>query len=645
MLVRLLCPLAYSLILGGVWSACFKKKFSNSLAPAYMLHILLVLISGMLFKRLSYGIYGGLAIAGVIGAFLLIKNRKAFSRQGTYEYFKKMWNEGGFIFLTFYVFCFVINFKKCFMDWDEFSHWGFFLKESLRLDSLYCMSPIWFSHKDYVPAITLFETIWCRLSGRFTEPDAYRGIQIFMFSMLMPIFERISEHVAEKTEKCADKVVLVKCRLFQLSVVLIVLLIPLLFDTKNGFCFYHSVYCDIAVGIVFYWCVFEAYKMRDDICYMLFELAVGMSVLVLAKMMAMALMPLVVAVIFVQIFLLSKGKKSVKLWGLFSSSLIVPVALWFLFNKFVDKYVGNTGGGQSYDGMKLSSLKEVFTSPENSAIPYLIQVKNTYIDALIHWDILIHGSYVVVILFAAIGFWVLAHFCDEEPGKKKMVLAGIWTLGAGVFYALLMYFLYCTAFSEYEAVRLASYERYMNSFVIAVLFLLLAVYFDSGVWKRYLKEYYLLVILLSADLAFFNVDVFDQVLPGTITHDEEELSRYTIGAAAILNDTGEDDSVYIIRRGDDGGFVCRQQYYCCPRTIGGGSVGPAVDEDDVWSRDLSAEEFVETLKGYDYIYFSRLDETFIGKYSGIFDDPAQVVEGNIYRIIDSGSKIGLEKTE
>ena len=44
MIIRLIVPFAYSLILGIVWSACAKKKFYNSLAPAYMLHVLLVLM-------------------------------------------------------------------------------------------------------------------------------------------------------------------------------------------------------------------------------------------------------------------------------------------------------------------------------------------------------------------------------------------------------------------------------------------------------------------------------------------------------------------------------------------------------------------------------------------------------------------------
>ena len=68
------------------------------------------------------------------------------------------------------------------------------------------------------------------------------------------------------------------------------------------------------------------------------------------------------------------------------------MVLWLGYKKYVDKYVDNTGSIQSYDGMKLSLLREVFTIPENSVITYLKSVTDTFVDAIIHRDILIHGS-------------------------------------------------------------------------------------------------------------------------------------------------------------------------------------------------------------------------------------------------------------
>ena len=639
MIVRMIVPFLYSLLLGAVWSACTKKKFINSLAPAYMLHVILVLICGMVFKRLSIGIYGGIVIAIVAGVVVAVKNRNTVSLR---TWIKEQWNGGVLVFLAFYIFCFVTNSGKVFVSWDEFMNWGMFLKESLRLDGLYCMSDLYIPHKDYVPAITLFETIWCKLSGRYAEADAYRAIQVLMFSLLMPMMDRVFEYTAEGVRGQSDKISAIKGRLFELGSVLMVLMIPLLFNTGNSFRFFHSIYCDLPVGVVFFWCVFEAYREQNDLIYHLITITIGMTMLVLSKMTSMALLPLVLLLLIVKLLFLKKDKISIKHSVLAVITVIVPISLWFCFNRFVDRYVENTGNYQSYDGMSLSSLKDVFISPQNSSIDYLDEVKQVYVDAILHKDILIHGSYVAVLVFVVVSFFILAYLVDDNLDKKKMIFSGIWTLGAGVFYCMLMYFLYCTAFSKDEALHLASYERYMNSFIVSIVLFLLAVYFDSGIWRKHMRGYYTLMTSLLVYLVFFHVDAFDQILPGNITHDEELVSVFTEGADLINSNTDIDDSVYIVRRGDNGDYLCRQRYYCSPRRVGGGSIGPAVYEGDNWSTDLTTEELLGKVSNYDYIYFSSLDEAFINKYSVVFDEPSMIVEGEIYKVAVVDSKITLE---
>lgn len=642
MIARLVIPLVYSLLLGTVWSVYTNKTFYRSLAPAFMVHVLLVLFSGLIFKQLTIGIYGGIILAVIFGLGYIIKDRKSITIANICARGKDLWNGGVFVFLTFYLFCFFTNHGKVFIGYDEFSHWGMFLKESLRLDSLFCMSPLTFSHKDYVPAITLFETIWCRLNGRFAEADAYRAIQILMFSLLMPMFEHVSDYSRKRLKEHGGRVAALKARLFELSAVLLVLLIPLLFNNSNYFYFFHSIYCDIAVGVVFFWCVFEAYREQVSLTYHLLSIKIGITFLVLAKQTAMALLPLVIVMLFVKVFFFSKERLKARHYLLLASSIAVPVGVWFCFNKFASTYVQSTADRQSYGGMSIATLRDVFLNPQNSGISYLNKVKSAYIDALIHKDILIHGSYVVVMLFAVVAFFVLSYFTIDSLNKKRMVFAGLWTLAAGLFYCALMYFLYCTAFVEREAVGLASYERYMNSFVISIVFFLIAIYYDSNIWIDYRKSYFYLLIILAIDLSFFHIDAFDQVLPGSIAHDSEKVEVFTNSADIITKSTSSDSSIYIIRRGDTGAFNWHERYYCSPRTIGGGSIGPKVDDGDVWSSNVSVKDFVNSVSNYDYIYFCGLDEAFKNKYSVAFEDPSKLVDGKIYKVVDVDSKIRIE---
>ena len=623
MLTRLICTLLYTLLLGTTWSLCFKKDFSESLATAFMTHILIVLISGMAMGKLSYGIYGGIIFAFIVLVYSILRDIKANNILKTLEILKNSWS-GMLLYMVFFVFCFFSNHGKHFLYYDECSHWGMFLKESLRLDALYCTSPLGFVHKDYVPAITLFETIWCRLNGRFAETDAYRAIQIFMFSLLMPMFRRFKTH---------------KNKLGQIIPVIFVLLIPLIFDTSDGFLFYHSIYCDLVVGIIFFWCAFEIFKGDTSSKYRVFVLTIGIAVLVMTKMSAMALLPLLIGLILMILF--AEKDYNSKHISYIIPIMLVPIAIWSWFNQFVDKYIPNTGGTQSYDGLSLSSLSDVFTSPQNSSISYLGDLQKIYFNALINRNILIHGSYIPVLILITIGFFILAIQNKKPTFKRKAIISGIWVFACGIFNAVLMYFLYATSFDAYESLGLASFERYMNSMIISLLMLLIAVYYDSGIWEAHIKGFYAVTLIFFLYLAIFHGTAFDQVKPGNFTHDYEQIV-WSLHRADIITGSSEDnDRIYAIYRGDGTSFVNHMRYYCHPRTVDGGCIGPAI-EGEAHSDDFSIQELLNILKNYDYIYFAEIDDVFIQKYSGAFETPELLETGKIYRIIDIDDKISME---
>ena len=80
-----------------------------------MVHILLVLLSGLIFKHLSIGVWGGIAIALIAALVLIIKNGKNINKDSIRKYITKLWNEGLFLFIVFYVLCFLLNLSKCFI--------------------------------------------------------------------------------------------------------------------------------------------------------------------------------------------------------------------------------------------------------------------------------------------------------------------------------------------------------------------------------------------------------------------------------------------------------------------------------------------------------------------------------------------------
>lgn len=629
MITAFLFPFLYCVLLGWAWSRTFRRKFYSSLAPAILLHTFLVLIAGLTIQKLSYGVYFGLLVFG--GALILsfLKLRRFNLRDELSE----LWNNGLWIFLIFYLFCFVSNINKRFYSWDEFSHWGMFLKESLRTNRLYCTSPLRFSHKDYVPEITLFEVIWCKLIRQYSEANIYRCIQTFMFCFLMPMFECFDKHLVDHNDN-KEKTGIGKRLSRKLPVMgglLLVMLVPMIFHQGNGFLFYHSIYCDFTVGILTFYALFCTYNEYDDLKYQIFILTLAFSGLTLSKMTSMAIMPMIAVFFFVKQLLIAEGKNHKK----YAFSVIIPfvgsAGIWFVFNRFVDRYVSNTGGIQSYDGMKISSILEVFSDPKNSSISYLEDVRRTYINALFSRDILIHGSYAVALACIVIIVIILARY-QNGISKKKTYLASLWMLLAGIAYALLMYFLYETAFSEREARNLASYERYMNSFIVAILMMALAIYFASGVWKYYSKGYGILISVICLDLFFLHITYFKQIVPGTFTHDGEKTLSAETSAADVQYSTPENASIYVVTRGDNRDTMFKMRYFCFPRMVDGVSVGPPVDAADVYSNNMSVESFISTLKDFDYLYLNKLDQEFVEKYSVAFKDASHLSHHTLFKV-------------
>ena len=652
-------PLAYLVIAGAAWSVTFRKKFSASLAPAVMLHIVLLLLAGMLCHSLSAGILIGCLLYIAMLAFYLVSGRsvlavfssgrnrssreereqacsKASVLSGMCSYARRLLADSGFrLFLFFYLFCWLTNIDKQFLAWDEFAHWGMFVKESLRLDDLFALSPLPFSHKDYVPAVTLFEVLWIQLCGQYTEPDVYRAIQMLMFIMMLPMF-RAFESVPADASCRFPGVQHTGGNLYEKAAlsaaVLAVLLLPLIFNTSNAFFFYHSVYCDYLSGVLLFYCMMAACTDEGSACYRLVIFTLALTIMVLTKMTLMVFLPAVILFFLIRELWIREDRPAGKTMACLVFPLAVPVGFWFAFNKFVDQYVPNTGGIQSYDGMKLSSVLEVFKSSAESSIPYLEDVRRTFTDAVLYRDVLLHGSYAAAI-GGIVAIMLLASWLVKDRQEKRTAyLATLWTLLTGIFYALVMYFLYETAFSEREARYLASYERYMNTFTVCAAMFALYVFYASSLWKKYRKALPAAVLaLMSFVLIFGHVSAFSQVIPGFLTDDREK-TRSLREMAEQINTVPERASIYELTRGENGWILVQLRYYCAPRALAGGSIGKKMYDGDVFTRNLTVEQFVKEAGKYDYLYVNSVDAPFMEQYSAAFRDPHIISNKALYKI-------------
>ncbi len=65
-------PLIYLVIAGSAWTVTFHKRYSQSLAPAIILHIIAIMLTGIFFHNLNIGIIIPAVVYTAICIFYLL---------------------------------------------------------------------------------------------------------------------------------------------------------------------------------------------------------------------------------------------------------------------------------------------------------------------------------------------------------------------------------------------------------------------------------------------------------------------------------------------------------------------------------------------------------------------------------------------
>jgi len=611
----LVIPFLYLCLVGGAYAMWARKSLAESLAPTFFVQILIILVSGMVFGSVGLGIIIGviLAIASYVYCFVRDKSFKTvFDRIPSLSL--------DMLLVTFvYLFIYVINYGKHYHSADEFTHWGVFLRETYRLDALYVTSPLGIIHKDYVPAVTLFEALWCKLSFKLSEANAYRGIQILQVSMLLPVITK---------NNCQDKI---NKKVTYLIKTFTVLSVPVFI---TGLLFYHTIYQDYIYGVLVFFCMWLIVT-GDNSKTFLFEVTLAITILLLTKMTAMAFLPMIVFFYCVYSFYLENGlsKASIRKTLIYGAVMtLVPLAIWKVYTLFSIRNIGVSGGGQSYSGHGLSTLIEVFF--KRGSISYQEDVENSYLQAIVSRGLVGSVPYVQLVLLLFVLVFIFSFFGSNILNKRKIRLTALWILLAGLAYGFLMYYLYMTGFSEYEARELASFDRYMATYIVAAMLLTL------GVVLYFTNSFRLIAVLgivvLQNMIFFVNCE---QLLPGNLSVNE---ALYIKEVEHLKNSIPENSSVAVVIRNEMALAGDAVEFYSYPIDVGIVYPGAVQDENNRYCQDYSDDELISLLSKYEYIYFMNIDDEFINRYSGIFETPSDLIRGEIYKVSYNGNKIVTE---
>lgn len=313
-------------------------------------------------------------------------------------------------------------------------------------------------------------------------------------------------------------------------------------------------------------------------------------------------------------------------------ALIIPFVLWLMWGSMVE------GETQQFE-LSSISLSEFIKVLMGKGEVWQSTAAQNYVTAIGTTNITtsyIQLSYVQgIVLFVGLAWLVWWVFRKRLVKKEMIFIVGLLVLGA-IGYAVTMMVLYTSSFGPDEGPRLASYDRYMGTYLMILMLTIVMIVIWQATELRKRKIIYAMALILIV----INSPAAGNRLYPMIKHRGTIYDKYATIADELKNVVGEETKVFLVtqKEGPVRGYQFFLQYYATPISLDWPHQEIQGRPIASWpvNKEADAEEFYEGIEDdiekHDYLYVSDVDEIFKDKYCKVLKI-CPVVDGNVYRIV------------
>lgn len=497
------------------------KKFGKVVPVVLISSTLFVYYTGFIFNtfKVGYLIIIAAAVAGAVMLFMGIKKDSKRARE-------LILTNGFYCFIAIFLVVTVMDYHRSFRNWDEFSHWGVMVKEMLRLDGFYTQDASrLLVHKDYPPFGSIFETIWCYFAGGYSESVAYKALHFLILSLVLPVatdlMPKITSSVCRENKKARsinfERILSVFTNL-SIAVLSTIGLVAIIssFDAIHGF---DTIYQDIPMAIILVYglvlimtsdmfstkileCKPDGSDLKQSLSEKLFDkygidlfeiialILVSIS-LVLMKQIGIAF-DVVIWFYFVLRFVI-RDSFSIKKRILTSGVCVAIMAVATVISEKMWKInVASFGITGQFDvkGIDIKMVREIFA--DSYGIVPMREVLNKYIHALLERNLTtlpVNITYFSAIFIVPLLILVVYKLSDGFVKIKDAIILGVSLFCGAVGYALVMGFTFLFLFDYSEIKDLAYYERYLGTYFLAEMLVVVLFMLYAAFSNRRLEEY------------------------------------------------------------------------------------------------------------------------------------------------------------
>ena len=492
-----------SIVLGSIfWSSILNKKIETTIA----INIGIIVLALYLFSAinlLAQGVYIIATANIILGIITIIVKRK--------KVLEKVLTPGFVFFSLMYFILMITNFNKQLIHFDQY------LYRSINTKMVFYNNNILEEYvRIYPPMTTLLEYYFLKLIGIYIQGIEAFAMQMYGIALLLPIYENIK-----------------KSKLANIVVGLTILFLPAVF---TNLVFYQSSYPDATLGLLIGYMLYTFFA-DSNIKYKIVALSIATGMMVLTKPSGIAIVLIIVAMLGIYEILKNKYYKKENIKKIFTNknikiilTILLIAVLVFISWKLVlklykvgtDRVDQSRVGDSSVQYVGNSLMTTIFGKYEDNNdaaesnanfIPKIYSVKG--------FTTPVQTSLAITSIIIIAGY-VYYYYKSNNKDLKYQIIAIIIGL---ILYMIFLQLSYLLKFVTFEMLGHNGIDRYFPTFLLGMLYLLIASIIKKLSQKEYIAIDYIIILLIM-----FLITPIQYVCEATITS-----GMYNINSMEYVN--------------------------------------------------------------------------------------------------------------
>jgi hypothetical protein len=519
--------------------------------------------------------------------------------------------------------------------WDEFSHWGLYVKAMYEYSALAPATPIDLWHPGYPPGLSLFQYFVLEFDTGWREGLLFWSIHLIVISVVVSV-------LAKSTYKYPYE--------FFLKLFIALAACSTFFNNFDNI--YQDSVLALAFGFLLAMAIMSTYL--DGKWVVVLALTAGFVALVKPVgiyFAAAAIFLNLVATVF------SKKKNSRRsALAAFTPamvSLATVVAVWTVWRRYVLSL-----------GLSNSGISDAVPTGFNEAISQEVVINN-FVNAFFHENLrpsfaLAMPPTIWTILCGV--FFLIWSLLSSHRNNKRDVAIGITLLLLTAGYFGVILFSYLTVFVASEAVGIASYSRYIGTWYQGVFFAIVVLILSELNLVRYFhpddrpnikttdlnmrRQVSLFLVAFIGVTMLTSVHNYMMMLGVSKTQGSEVRKPFVPIVEAIKNaNMPMQSKVYIVAQHTVGFEYFVLRYEMPGKKFGQvpWSMGSPFGDTDIWTDPTwDNKKWSNELLGFDYVVLYKTTEGFNTEFGSLFE--SGVIESDsVYRVVKSVDGVSLAK--